>query len=67
MLSELFKKVMYCLLILYVEYEFNVFIFVVRVCVLILLDIYFCVIGVIGMLCGFLYGGVNEVVMVMIE
>lgn len=65
--SELYVKVMNVLLIFYVEYEFNVFIFIVWVCVLILFDFYFCVIGVIGLLCGLLYGGVNEVVMELIE
>lgn len=58
---------MYVLLIFYVEYEFNVFIFIVCVCVLILFDMYFCVMGVIGLFCGLFYGGVNEVVMEMIE
>lgn len=46
----LYEEIMNVLLIFYVEYEFNVLIFVVCVCVLMFFDYYFCIVGVIGML-----------------
>lgn len=52
-----------CLMILYVEYFFNVFMFIVCVIILIFSDIYLVVVGVIGVFKGLLYGGVNEVVL----
>lgn len=61
-LQELWVKVMYILLILYVEYEFNVLIFICCVIVGIGSDMYSVICGGIGVLCGFKYGGVNEVV-----
>lgn len=62
MLLKLWVEVMYMLLILYVEYEFNVLMFMGCVIVGMGLDIYLVIIGVIGVLCGLKYGGVNEVV-----
>lgn len=59
---EVFNKVF----IFYVDYELNVLIFMVRVCVVILFDIYLGIIVVIGVLKGLFYGGVNEVVMKML-
>lgn len=59
---EVFNKV----LILYVDYELNVLMFIVRVCVVIFFDIYLGIIVVIGVLKGFFYGGVNEGVMKML-
>lgn len=52
---------MYISLVLYVEYEFNVFIFISRVIAGIGFDMYFAIIGAIGVLRGLKYGGANEV------
>lgn len=60
---EVFNKV----LILYVDYEFNVFVFMVCCVVFLLLDMYLGVVVVIGLLKGLLYGGVNEWVMLMFK
>lgn len=53
---EVFNKVF----ILYVDYELNVFVFMVCCVVLLLLDMYLGIVVVVGFLKGLLYGGVNE-------
>lgn len=53
---EVFNKVF----ILYVDYELNVFVFIVCCVVLLLLDMYLGIVVVVGFLKGLLYGGVNE-------
>lgn len=63
----LLVEVMNKVFVLYVDYEFNVFIFIVWVCVVMFLDVYFGVIVVIGVLKGLFYGGVNECVFDMLE
>lgn len=53
--------------VLYVDYGMNVLIFMVIVISLIFSDMYFCMVSVIGVFKGLLYGGVNEVVMIMFD
>lgn len=73
MLCELYEVnlilecVMDCILILYVDYEQNVFIFIVCIVGFLGVNLFVCIVVGIVLLWGFVYGGVNEVVLKMLE